>query len=47
MGKGEQHEGTLHSRKEWGQEAGAGAEGVPVTRAVKINDWLLSITCTN
>lgn len=28
------------------QQAGVGTEGELVTGAVKINDWLLSITCT-
>lgn len=29
------------------EQAGVGTEGELVNGAVKINDWLLSITCTN
>lgn len=49
MGRKEHHEGTLHSKQAGvgTEEAGLGAEGAPVTRAVKINDWLLSDTCTS
>lgn len=49
VGRKEHHEGTLHSKQAGvgTEEAGLGAEGAPVTRAMKINDWLLSDTCTS